>query len=376
MLNVKTERTINFSDEQEQLLEIATNFCREKSEIAQVRSLLNDEKGFAPQIWLEMAELGWMGVAIPEEFGGSGLGLGEVVALVEPMGRALFTSPFITTTLAAQALLAGGTQSQQARWLPRICKGAVLSLALSELHGDWDLSNLTATALEKNGQLELSGTKTFVSYAPDAQALIVSVSLNGAPALVLVDAEALPEGALVRETNVDETQRTYRVVLDGLRVPSDALLNSGDIVPVLNQIHLAANLLSAAELSGGIGGVLEYTLDYLRTRKQFDRLIGSYQSLKHTMTDILLGYEATRSHLYYAAGCFGADAEGEIALRMAKAQASETLAYAADRAIQFHGGFGFTYDCDAQLYRRRAIWGASFHGDAPFHRQKLGDLLL
>ena len=378
MRNIKTDRKLDYSEDQEQLLDVASSCCRDKAPIAKVRKNLTDDVGYHTQIWSEITNLGWLGVALPEKFGGSDLGLAEVVSIMEPMGRALLATPFQSTTLAAQALLSCGTPGQQEKWLPQICGGAIVSLALSELHGDWDLENLTAQAERAGEDLRLSGTKTFVVFAKDADALIVSVAFVGVPALVIVDKNSLPEGALILEKNVDETQRTYRLALDGLTVPVGNLLAQDKAAAALRHIHLAANLLVAAEMCGGISGVMDYTLEYLKTRKQFDRLIGSYQSLKHTMADILLGHEAARNHLYYAAGCFGKGdgREGEIAVRMAKAQASETLAYAADRAIQFHGGFGFTYDCDAQLYRRRAIWGASLHGDAIYHRAKLGGLLL
>ena len=371
------QKTINFSDEQEQLLEIATNFCREKSPVSTVRDLLSADIGYDPAVWEEIVELGWLGVAVPEQYGGSGLGLGEVVTITEPMGRHLLATPFLSTSLAAQALLKGGTDSQKATWLPKICEGAIVSLALSELHGDWNLANLTATAQKQGDMLTLKGTKTFVSYAEIAEAIIVSVSLDGMPTLVVVPGEDIPKKALTREGNIDETQRTYRLTLDGITVPDANLLPPEDSEECFDHIHLAANLLLSAEMCGGIAGVLEYTLEYLNTRKQFGRLIGSYQSLKHTMVDVLTGLEASRSHLYQAAGVSGENGkEFEIATRMAKAQASETFAFAADRAIQFHGGFGFTYDCDAQLYRRRAFWGGSCFGDAAYHRENLGDLLL
>ena len=144
----------------------------------------------------------------------------------------------------------------------------------------------------------------------------------------------------------------------------------------LQHIHLTANLLQSAEMCGGTQAVIDYTLDYLKTRVQFGALIGSYQALKHPTVDAYVAYEQARSHLYSAAHCFGEQGVGEIATRMAKAQADAAMSFAADRAIQFHGGFGFTYDCDAQLYRRRAIWHASQYGDGAYHKQKLADLLL
>ena len=144
----------------------------------------------------------------------------------------------------------------------------------------------------------------------------------------------------------------------------------------LSHIHLAANLLSAAELTGGAQSCIDYTVEYLGTRKQFGKLIGAFQALKHPTVDAFVDYQKSRSLLYTAAFNFGKQGEGEVATRMAKAKAEETMSFAADRSIQFHGGFGFTYDCDAQLYRRRAIFLASQYGDARYHKQKLADLLL
>ena len=143
----------------------------------------------------------------------------------------------------------------------------------------------------------------------------------------------------------------------------------------LAHIEQTASLLWAADMCGGTFACIEYTLDYLKTRKQFGKLIGSYQSLKHTIVDAHQAYEKARSHLYSAAHVFGAQGEGEMAVHMAKAEAGSAYSFAADRAIQFHGGFGFTYDCDAQLYRRRAIMGCALHGDARYHRRKIADLM-
>jgi alkylation response protein AidB-like acyl-CoA dehydrogenase len=143
----------------------------------------------------------------------------------------------------------------------------------------------------------------------------------------------------------------------------------------LAHIELTASLLLAADMCGGAFSCIDYTLDYLKTRKQFGKLIGSYQSLKHTAVDAHQAYERARSHLYSAAFLVDQQGEGEMAVRMAKAEAGEAYSFAADRAIQFHGGFGFTYDCDAQLYRRRAIMDCAQHGDSRYHRRKLADLM-
>jgi alkylation response protein AidB-like acyl-CoA dehydrogenase len=367
---------MGWSEEQSDLLEVAEKFCCDKSPIEKVRSLLEDELGYDQGVWREIADLGWLGIAIPEEYGGVGLNLAEVAPVMEQMGRNLMATPFASTTLAAQALLAGGTEAQKQKLLPALAGGAVATVALVEDNNDWNLENVSARAAKSNDVLHLSGVKRFVCDAAAADWVIASVLHDGAPMLAAIEKAALPDGAMRRENIVDETRRSFELTLDSVEIPLSALFDSEKIRPALAHIHLAANLLGAAEMVGGTGAVIDYTIEYLNTRKQFGKLIGSYQALKHPTVDAFVHYEQARSHLYGAANCFNEQGTGEIATRMAKAQADKAFSYAADRAIQFHGGFGFTYDCDAQLYRRRAIWHASQYGDAAYHKKKLASLLL
>ncbi len=367
---------IGYSEEQIELLDVATEFCREKSPVAKVRALMESETGFDADVWREISELGWLAVAVPEAQGGVGLSLAEVVPIVEQMGRNLLASPFVPTTLAAQALLTGGNAAQQAEWLPRLAAGAIGTLALGEAHGDWEMTHITATAELADGKLLLAGSKSFVLWADSADILLVSAMLDARPVLVLVEKSALPAGALRRETIVDETKRSFELRLDGISVPESALLDPARGAATLAHIEIAANLLQSAEMCGGCQAVIDYTLDYLRTRKQFGKLIGEYQALKHPMVDAYVGYEKARTHLYSAAYSFADQGLGEVAVRMAKAAADKAYSFAADRAIQFHGGFGFTHDCDAGLHRRAAIFHASQFGDAAWQRKKLADLLL
>ena len=366
--------TIGLSEEQAQLIDIATAFCRDKSPIDKVRSLLSDETGFDPAVWAEIGELGWAGIGIPEAFGGIGLSLGEIVPLVEYMGRHLLATPYVSSVLAGQAILKGGTEAQKQTHLPQIASGEAASLALCEAHADWNLRHITCTARRDGDMLELTGEKFLVLYAAAAKQVVASVMLDDKPALVIIDA-ALLTGRLSRENIIDETQRSYKVDLNALRLPQTGLMDVALADETLAHIELTASLLLAAEMCGGAYACIDYTLDYLKTRKQFGKLIGSYQALKHEVVDAHQAYEQARSHLYSAAYLVGQQGEGEMAVRMAKAETGEAMSFAADRAIQFHGGFGFTYDCDAQLYRRRAFMGCALHGDGRYHRAKLADLM-
>jgi acyl-CoA dehydrogenase len=161
--------------------------------------------------------------------------------------------------------------------------------------------------------------------------------------------------------------------LDGV---ADNIMTGARAIQALVLIRNAALLLNSAEACGGIAGVLDVVVEYLNTRTQFGRQIGSYQALKHPSVDILIGLERSRSHLYHAASLLQAGIDAEVALRMVKAESSESFAFAGDRAVQFHGGFGFTYECDAQLYLRRALWCQYQFGDASHHRKHLAGRLL
>lgn len=366
--------TIEFSEEQSMLMETAVDFCRKHASIDRVRGQLEQELSADPAVWQEMVDLGWLGIVIPESFGGLGLSLADVVPIVESMGRHLMGSAFVPTTLAAQALITSGSDDQKSQWLPEIAAGAPASIALTEEDGNWNLTEIGSHAEVQGDQVRLTAKKNFVLDGNQASVIVVSANIDGAPSLVVVKAEQLPDGALVRETVIDETRRSFTLEVDGLMLPKEQVLAGADFA----SIEQAALLLLSAEMSGGLSGVLHVIVDYLTTRKQFDQYIGSYQSLKHPTVQILLSMEACRSHLYRAATCIaqGDQQETEAALRMAKAEGSEAFAFAGDRAVQFHGGFGFTYECDAQLFLRRALWCQYQFGDAAYHRALLAPLLL
>lgn len=371
---------INFSDEQAMLLEAATAFCRDQSPSSAVRARIGSETGFDAAHWRAMVDMGWLGIAVPEAHGGSGLGLGACAVVAEPLGRHLLHTPFMATQLAIQALLAGGSAAQQSEWLPRLATGTVGTVALFEDGGDWNLQALDSRAAVAGGSATLSGHKALVPDAGVADLLVTSVAVDGAPALALLT-RAEAAGRLQAETVVDATRRSFGLQLDGLQVPADRLITGDSAIRALQAVRQAAWLLAAAEASGGIAGALAVTVDYLNTRNAFGRKIGSYQGLKHGCAEILCQLERVRSHVYHAATLVDADPAGaqpetEIALRMAKADAGDAAVQAGDRAVQYHGGFGFTWDCDAQLYLRRALFLQPWFGDAAHHRSALAGLLL
>ncbi len=365
---------INFSEEQAMLLDTAREFCRKKSAIPVVRERIAEGAPYDATLWQEMADLGWLGITVPEAHGGLGLTLAETVPIAESMGQHLLGSPFLATTLAIQALLTSGSAAQQERWLPELASGAIGTVALTEEDGNWQLGDVEAAGSLNGDELVLSGSKSQVLDADAAALLIVSIQFEGATRLALIERGQLGPDGVRRQVVIDETRASYAVSLDGVRIAADQLLPECNLAAV----ERAALLLISAETAGGLAGVLHTIVEYLNTRKQFDRLIGSYQALKHPTVDILLEQEAAKSLVYHAASVVAAgdDATADVALRMAKAQGSKAFAYAGDRAVQFHGGFGFTYECDAQLFLRRAVWCQHQFGDERHHRQLLAPALL
>jgi len=376
-LNLTT--TMTFSEEQSMLLDSAAAFCADESPNSAVRDLLLSDAGFRNETWQQMVELGWLGVAVPEEHGGSGLGLAAVVPLLECMGRHLMGTPLLATQLATQGLLAGGSESQQAEWLPEIVAGKTATVALSEDDGDWQLD----TPQLKLTSGKLSGSKTLVLDAANADLIMVSLLHDNLPAIALVPRADLNDSAFTRDVVLDETRRSASIDFTGVAIGNEQLITGPQALAALAAIERTAWLLQAADACGGIHSTIELVSDYLNTRTQFGRKIGSYQALKHPVVDMLTGLERARSHVYHCASLLDADTDIgtdddqlDIALRMAKITADESYNFAADRAIQFHGGFGFTYECDAQLYLRRALWLQYQFGDAPHHRAALQPLLL
>ena len=227
----------------------------------------------------------------------------------------------------------------------------------------------------------LSGKKLLVADATVADFFIVSINHSGNPALAIVEASQLAEGAITANSLIDETKRSATVDFSGATISPDALLPKSE--QALKDVRLIGALLIAAEATGTSAATLDCIVSYLTSRIQFGRLIGSYQSLKHPTVDILLQMDSSRSLIYHAATLLDkepsegpVEADTEIACRMAKAQATETLLFAGDRAVQFHGGMGFTYDCYAMLYIRRAQWAQHQYGDAQHHRLHLARLVL
>jgi acyl-CoA dehydrogenase len=364
--------TLRYDEEHALLREQARRWSAERSPMAAVRRLTDDSRGDDPQVWAELARLGWLGLVIPEAHGGSGLGFTHLAVLLEEAGRRLLPSPLLPSTLAALAIARGGSEAQRARLLPRIVAGAQrVSLALVEPDGGWQPPD--TRAVRAAGRL--SGEKHHVWSGPTADLFIVPFREGGPVQLALVDAAA--EGVtVVPEIGLDRTRRSGRVVMRDVAVRNDAVFPVAAEEVFAHLLPRACTAL-AAEMAGGADALLTMSAAYAATRVQFGRPIGSFQAVKHPLVNVLIALEHGRSLVYAAAAALDADAaDAELLARMAKAQLNETYMFAAARGVQSHGGFGFTIDCDVHLYFKRAYASRPAFGDTMHHRRWIADRLL
>ena len=375
---------IGFSEEQELLRETARKFLEGECPTKFVREMMATEHAVTDAFWHQLAENGWLGITYPEAEGGSGLGLVDLVVLMEEIGRAVMPGPYpATVLLGGAAIAAAGSPAQRREWLPRIAAGEVkATLAVTEPNARWDAAGITATAREARGGFTLSGGKMFVPDAHLADVLVVAArSRDGSTMEDGVSLFVVPKGtaglAIRRLPSVDETRKLCEVKLDNVAVPGSALL--GELhqgwAPLQRVIDRAAVALSA-EMCGAAQRVLEMTVDYAKLRVAFGKPIGTYQGVKHKCADMLVEIENAKSLTYYAAWAVDeGEADAPLAVSMAKAAASDAGRRVCAAGIQLHGGIGMTWEHDLQLYLKRAKADEVMFGDATWHRERIARLM-
>jgi alkylation response protein AidB-like acyl-CoA dehydrogenase len=369
-------RDFGFGDEHDLLRQQARRFLDERSPAAEVRRLAEDALGFDPAVWKDMAGLGWTGLVLPEAHGGAGLGALHLALLLDEMGRRLLPSPFLATVLAGLALERAGGGEQRERWCPAIASGeTIATLAFCEPDGAWQPDRVAATATAAAGGWILEGAKAFALAAPSAGLVIAPFRTPDGVALFAVELPAAGV-TVAAEIGVDPTRRTGRIRFEQTRVGSIARL-PGDGAVALREVYVWGWMALAAEMAGAADAALVMTRDYAAQRIQFGKPIGAFQAVKHPLVDALVGVESTRTLALGAAAALDHDPErAEVAARMAKAAAGDVFSFVARKAIQLHGGYGFTWDCDAHFHFKRALWSRATLGDSLHHRRRLADALL
>ena len=362
----------DLTDEQQAIKSTANGFLASRFKSERIREIAASEDGFDEAGWKEMAELGWAGLALPEEWGGQGLGIVDLAVLFEEMGYALAPSPLLSNTVAGLALSFAGSDAQRERWLR--------PLAAGELRGAPALLDAGTSAVplrfalegEESGEgLVLNGEKTLVMDAASADFFLVATA-DGRRHIVERDAAGV---TVSPEESIDLTRRLSSVRLDGVEVaPENTLPGAAeDYLPVFHRACVAL----AAESTGLAQRALEMSVEYAKDRQQFGRQIGAYQAVSHRCAQMLLETENSRSAVYGAA--WAADAEPEslpLAASMAKAYASDAGWRVPDMAIQVHGGIGFTWEHDLHFFLKRGRANAASFGDAKWHRERVADAVL
>ncbi len=364
-----------FSEEQEMLRGQARDFLAKECSSKYVRQQMESPDAYDPGLWRKLADLGWTGLGIPEQYGGVGTFL-DLAVVLEEAGRALLPGPFLATMgLAVPVLLEAGDEAQKKKVLAAVAAGqARATLALTEATGRWDADGIALSAQPARGGWRLEGAKLFVPDAAAADFLVVAARTRGSgeKGVTLLLVEGRPKGlSLEPLKTLDMTRRWYQVRFDAVELPAGALLGqAGAGWPQLRRALDWATAAICAEMVGGAQHVLGTSTEYAKTRHQFGKPIGIYQGVSHKLADMLLEVESARSATYYAAWAVDADApDRSLATSVAKAYTSDAYRRAAGNGIQVHGGIGFTWEHDMHLYFKRAKASEVTLGDAAYHRE-------
>jgi alkylation response protein AidB-like acyl-CoA dehydrogenase len=328
----------------------------------EVRMLAKSADGFSKALWTKMAELGWLGLVIPERFGGLGLKWVDLVVLLEETGRGLSPLPLVSHALAATAILRCGSDRQKEAWLPKLATGELVgTLGLYD-----DPTWISPEAITLDG---LNGAKRFVPDAQAANLLVLAHRTGSGLALALIERNAKGV-SIASEPIVDATKRTATVKIESPSAETMPLSNNA-----LEFLTDCGAVAVTAEMVGAADAALALTTDYAKTRIQFGAPIGKYQGVKHRLAEMYVDVESFKSLLYYAAWTVD-DAPAELprAASLAKAYASDAFARIGIDAVGLHGAIGFTAEYDAQLFLKRSKWARPAFGDSDHHYERVAAL--
>jgi alkylation response protein AidB-like acyl-CoA dehydrogenase len=359
-----------FTSDQQLLKNSARAFLDEHCKPATVRASWDDPRGDNDAMWKEMAQLGWLGLSLPEAHGGSGLGMVETAILLEEMGRAACPGAYWPTMLAAGAFAEAGTDAQKKRWLPAIATGeARATIAFLDGDLDWNPDAVTTRAKRAGQKWVLSGEKRFVPWAHVANVMLIPARTREGVTLFAVEPSA-PRLGLSPVAGMDLATRWVHVRLDGVGVPADAVVGApGQAAPLLAGLLRRGAVGAAAEMLGASRRCLDMAVGYAKVREQFGQPIGSFQAIRHKCAEMLVEVENSHSATYYAAWALDAGADDQaLAASVAKAYVSDAARRVCGEAIQVHGGIGFTWEYDLHLYFKRAKALEPMYGDAEYHR--------
>ena len=349
---------LTFSEEQQMLRDTVRGMLAAHAPVEVVRAMEDDAVGYPAGLWRKLAELGLLGLTLPEQYGGAGLSALDAAILYEELGRTLAPSPhFVSTVMSAGVLAAAGSGAQRDAWLPRIVSGeAILTPAWVEPQGGYGPAGVRVAAVDDGARYRLRGTKRHVAFARAATRLVVLARTGPDERdidLFLVD-PADPRVELVQQHSMaSDTQ--YQVTLDDVAVAKSERIGApGSGWATWNQVMHDGIILLAAQAIGGAERALEMTVDYAKTRQQFDKPLGAFQAIAHYLADAVTQVDGGKTLVYEAAWARATGRPVGRLAPMAKLFACQTFRDVTAMAEQVHGGLGFTVEFDIQLYFRRA----------------------
>lgn len=368
---------LGFSEEQEMLRKTARDFLETECPSTLVKEMAEDEQGYTSGLWGKMAELGWMGLALPEEYDGMGMSFLDLAVLLEEMGRACLPGPFFSTVvLGGLTILEAGNEEQKKELLPKIAAGeAILTMALTEPSASYEPASITVKAVPDKDDYVISGTKLFVENAHIADYLIcVTRTRDGAGkdedgiTLFLVDGKSPGIATTLLKTIAGDKQ--CEVTFENVRVPQKNMLGERDKGwPVVEKILQKATVAKCAEMIGGAQATLDMSVAYAKERIQFGRPIGSFQAIQHHCANMVTDVDGSRFITYQAAWMVSEGLPAVMEVSMAKAWVSEAYRRVTQLGHQIHGGIGFCMDHDMPLYFKRAKAAEPTFGSADWHRE-------
>lgn len=368
-----------FSEDQDLLRQEVRKFLEGQSPLPEVRKAVDSPDGYSKELWKQLGELGFLGLTMPSEYGGTDLGFVDLVVLLEETGRTLLPSPLISTVLAATTLRDTGSQEQCKRWLPSLVDASqVGTLAIFETPDQPSADGIALRGKPDGEGFVLSGEKRFVSDVARADIFVVAFRSGDAPdAFSLAVVEGDSAGVHTeRATAFDATKQSGTLRLENVRISADALLGTKDkALPAIERALDRAAAAVTAEAIGAMEGALYTTVEFAKQRVQFGQPIGHYQGVKHPLADGYVDIECLKSLLYYAAWALDASPEqAPLAVAEAKAFASEVFPRLGVTGIQLHGGVGFTEEYDIQLYLKRSKWFRQELGDEDYYADRIATL--
>lgn len=372
------------SEEQTMLRDAAKSWVSEKSPVTAFRKLRDsgNADGFDRAAWAQMAEMGWAGILIPEEFGGSGMGYQTLGLVLEETGRTLTASPLVSTALAATAaLLLAGSDAQKKAWLPKIAQGAAIATLAVDEGAHHAPTKIALKAVKSGTGWKLSGKKNFVLDGGVADLLVVAARTSGkdgdANGITLFLVEGNAKGLSRQKLKSVDSRAVANLSFADVEVNAEAVLGNADQgYGVLEATLDRARAGLAAEMLGSATQAFETTLEYLKTRTQFGQLIGTFQALQHRAAKMYTDLELTRSCVEAALAAIDGNSNEVAQLAsLAKAKANELAHLVSNEMVQMHGGIGMTDAHDAGLYMKRARAAEATFGSAAYHRDRYAALL-